>query len=111
VKPKILESPGGERRYHGGDHRAGGGIRTDDELTGGAKEGVHHHGQDAGVEADDGAYPGELRIGDGHGQGHGRDREASAKIRHQPGPLVLQQGGEPRQPALEREEVAHYLTH
>ena len=103
--------PGGERRHHGGNDGAGGGIRADDELAGGAKEGVDHHGQYAGVEADDGAHPGELRIGDGHGQGHGRHREASAKIRHQPGPLILQQGGEARQPAFEREEVAHYLTH
>ncbi len=86
----------GQWRHHGGDDRAGGSIGADDQLAGGTEQGIDQHGQDAGVEADERPDPGELGIGNGHGQGHRSDRESSAKVRHQPGALVLQQGGEAR---------------
>ena len=86
----------GQRRYHGGNDSTGGGIGADNQLAGGTKQGVDQHRQNAGVETDDGAYSGEFCIGDGDGQRHGRHRESGAKVRHQPGALVLQQGGEAR---------------
>ncbi len=94
--PVAGRIPRRQRCHHGGDDGAGGGIRADNQLAGGTEQGIDHHGQDAGIKADDGTDPGEFGIGDGHGQGHGGHRESGAKVRHQPGALVLQQCGEAR---------------
>ena len=57
-----------QRRDGCGGHDRGRRFRAHDDLLGGAKQGVHHHGAERDVEPCDWGDPGEVTIG--HRRGH-----------------------------------------
>ena len=78
------------------DKRTGSRIRANDQLPGRSEECVRNKRQDARVQSDLGAEPGELRVGNPNRQGDSRDGKTRDNVARQIGTIVGKQIGQAR---------------
>ena len=62
-----------QRRNGRGGHDGARRFRSHDDLFGGAKQGVHHHGAEGNVQPGDGSDPGEIAVGHRRWHKHRKD--------------------------------------
>ena len=65
----------GQRRNGGGGHDGGRRFGSHDELFGGAKQRVHHHGAESNIQPCDGSDAGEIAVGHRRRHEHRKDRD------------------------------------
>ena len=65
----------GQRRNGGCRHDRGRRLRSHDDLFGGAKQRIHHHGAERDIQSCDGSDPGEVAVGHCRGHEHRKHRD------------------------------------
>ena len=65
----------GQRRHGGGGHDRGRRLGSHDDLLGGAKQRIHHHGAERDIQPCDGSDAGEIAVGHRRGHEHRKHRD------------------------------------